>query len=238
MTSCLKLAFTILLTCSTIAVSIQLFLSSRSSVETVWLEILCFKRTENWNRSKYNTYILFWDPKCLMVMVQNTTFWNYVLPHIIDGKSPVYKVNNYKIYHSHLQENPMLQAWKCHYFPLILPTGTLHFVPGTSSNFVGALELMTFPLRFPEAPNTRERYQISLFTLYKQLRGTPLDFGSILIMFSQMHKQSTYHVQAMYTTLVCNRLLYLRRYKMQKTDTKTVFLWYCFSPVQKFPLLK
>lgn len=82
-----------------------------------------------------------------MVMLQNTTFWNYALPHILDRKSPIYKANKYKICHSCLQENITLQAWKCHYFPLILPTGSLPTVPGTSFNLVGALELITLPLK-------------------------------------------------------------------------------------------
>lgn len=153
-------------------------------METEWLENHCFKRIENWNRSKYNIFYFG------ILILRNTTFWNYILPHMIDWKSPLYKAKNYKFCHSHLQENSTLQAWKCHYFPLILPTGSLPFVPRTSSSLVGALELITLHLRLPEAPNTGERYQIPLFILYKQLRGKPQLFGSILIVYVQANAHS------------------------------------------------
>lgn len=90
MTSCLKMAFTILLTHSTMLHSsfhTAILESSRSSVETVWLEIQCFKSMKSRNRSKYNTYIVFQDPKYIIVILQNTTFQNYALPDIIQGKS-------------------------------------------------------------------------------------------------------------------------------------------------------
>lgn len=57
-----------------------------------------------------------------MVTLQNTTFWNYVLPDTLQGKSPGYKAYNYKFWNSHLQENPIQRAWKCH----LLPSGSSH----------------------------------------------------------------------------------------------------------------
>lgn len=180
-------------------------------METVWLKIHCFKRIENLNRSKYNIYFLFWDSKCIMVMLQNTTFWNYALPHILDRKSPIYKANKYKICHSCLQENITLQAWKRHYFPLILPTGSLPTVPGTSFNLVGALELITLPLRLPEAQNIGERYQIPLLILYKQLREKPQDFGNWPIIYIQAN---THTVNLPGHVHICLQLVYFRRHKI------------------------
>lgn len=124
-----------------------------------------------------------------------------------------YNANKYKICHSCLQENTTLQAWKCHYFPLILSTGSLPFVPGTFSNLTGALELITLPLRLPEAPNTGQRYQIPLFILYKKLREKPQDFGNWLIIYIQANAHTVSlpgHVHN-----ICLQLVYLRRHKIK-----------------------
>lgn len=123
MTSCLKMAFTILLTRSTMLHSsfhTAILESSRSSVETVWLEIQCFKSMKSRNRSKYNTYIVFQDPKYIIVLLQNTTFQNYALPgkstreiyptKLTNSGSPVFRKNLHSKHGNAI------------YFPLILST--------------------------------------------------------------------------------------------------------------------
>lgn len=63
-------------------------------------------------------------------MLQNTTFWNCVLPHTLQGKSPVYKAC--KFWHSHLQGKPTQQAWKC--YLLLSDSSHRHGLPFCTRN--------------------------------------------------------------------------------------------------------
>lgn len=124
-------AFTILLTRSTVlhsSLHITIFESSRSSVETVWLDIQYFKCTKSWNRTKYNVYIVFCAPEHVIVILQNTTFQNYVLPDITEEKPTLQSLQALALPYSGKKTHS--ENGNATVLPLSPPTGTAcPFIP-------------------------------------------------------------------------------------------------------------